>query len=152
MNLEYKEAVGEVLEVLAHTERNLIDKIPKKMLEFWKKNSSYETHLNFENVTKIEELNLKPKSKALLGMIYRNYWCDFEERKEYDEVLRQNEERIQRLAYEEELSEKTLVQSVEKDAILENESMSRVKMILYKENLLMKMIQKIKNLLTQNNQ
>ena len=91
MNVEYSEAIVEVLELLKHTEKELIDKIPHKLIEFWNKIASNNYKFNINYSEKIENMNLKQKTKALLGMIYRNYWCSPEEIKEYDKILRDNE-------------------------------------------------------------
>ena len=133
MNLEYSEALDEVLQVLKYTEKALIDKIPKKLIEFFERNAKTKSELNIDSNIKIEEINLKPKSKSLLGMIYRNYWCDSDERKKYDEILMQNEEKIQLKAREIYNPEK-IFEDVKKQNI-ESEENNESSIIVYKKNI-----------------
>ena len=139
MNLEYSEALGEVLQFLKYTEKALIDKIPKKLMEFFERNAVSKSDLNIGTNKKIEQIDLKPKSKALIGMIYRNYWCNADERKLYDEILKKNEEKFQ-----EETREKYNPDNIFKTREPEKEE---VNIILYKESIFTRIIQKIKSLL-----
>lgn len=162
MNIEYSEAIVEVLELLKHTEKELVDKIPHKLIEFWNKIASSNYKANINHSEKIENMNLKQKTKALLGMIYRNYWCTPEERKEYDIILKENEERYQeecRKKYNPDDIFKSNTQTIANDSvtsftrnkfaeiesenILEEESQANI--IEYKENFFMKIIQKLKS-------
>lgn len=44
----------------------------------------------------LEDMELLPETKGLLAMIYRNYWCTEEERKEYDRILMENDRKCGR--------------------------------------------------------
>ena len=143
MNLEYSEAIGETLQVLKKTEKVLIDKIPKKLLEFFERNAAPTKELNIEISKDLTEIDLKPKSKALIGMIYRNYWCDAEERKAYDEILKQNEQKFQESARERYNPEDIFKKTEEKIV----EEKQEVRLSIYKENIFMKIINKIKSIL-----
>ena len=148
MNLEYSEAVGEVLQILKYTDKTLIDKIPKKLIEFWEENAIFNSKLEFENDNKIEKLDLKPKTKALIGMIYRNYWCDAEERKEYDKILLENEDKIQEEARRkynpEEIFKPKQENSIEQ--ITKIEEKENINIVPYRENIFEKIIKMIKNI------
>lgn len=145
MNLEYSEAIGQVLQVLKYTEKALVDKIPKKLLEFWERNATSDSNLEINTTEKLDKINLKPKSKALIGMIYRNYWCNAEERKEYDEIVRKNEERIQEEARKK-YNPEDIFKSRE-EVKISDDTEEKSNIIPYKENIFKKIIQKIKSLL-----
>lgn len=155
MGLEYNEAVVEVLDLLNHTELELVEKIPKKLIEFWKKNASNTYKSNIDYNKKIDEMNLKPKTKALIGMIYRNYWCTPEERKTYDEILVQNEKDFQDSAREkynpdkifEKPQEDFIVRNKFEDNTLSKEDYRESNIIEYKENIFLKILNKIKEIL-----
>ena len=39
-NIEYSEAIVEVLEILEYSDDNILEKIPKKLIKFWERNKS----------------------------------------------------------------------------------------------------------------
>lgn len=143
MNIEYSEAVSEVLDILKHTEETLTKKIPKKLIEIWESIASKTYKVNIDYTKKVENMNLKPKSKAIISMIYRNYWCDAEERKEYDSILIKNEEE-----YQEECRKKYNPDDIFKinnkyEQI--NEEIKEPDIVPYKENIFQKILNKIKD-------
>lgn len=151
MNLDYKEAVGEVLIILEHTEESLINKIPKQLLEFWREIAPKDTNLVVDTSKSLSELNLKPKTKALIAMIYRNYWCTPEERKEYDRILKENEEKFQEEARQKYNPDDIFKPIVKQPEVLADEPKiekeNEANIMLYKENIFTKIIQKIKSIL-----
>lgn len=147
MNTEYRKAVGEVLQVLENTEESLVDKIPKKLIELWEENAVYSTSLEIDTSKTIEEINLSEKSKDLLGMIYRNYWCDSEQRKEYDEILRKNEEKYQeklREAYNPESIFKTIEITSPNIKNIEESISNEINIVPYKKSFFENLIERIK--------
>lgn len=148
MNLEYSEAIGEVLLVLKHTEKSLVDKIPKKLIEFFERNAVSKSDFNIDINTELEQIDLKPKSKALIGMIYRNYWCNAEERKAYDKILRQNEERFQEEAREKYNPDDIFKPKTEQINTAQDAEKEEVNIVPYKESIFSKIVKKIKDLLS----
>lgn len=151
MNLDYKEAVGEVLIILEHTEESLINKIPKQLMEFWREIASKDITLVVDTSKSLTELNLKPKTKALIAMIYRNYWCTPEERKEYDKILRENEEKFQEAARQKYNPDDIFKPIVKQPEVLKDEpeieKENEANIMIYKENIFIKIIKKIKSIL-----
>lgn len=98
---EYKIAATEILDIIEHLSLNATNKIPLQLLEFFKEVSREDYKPEFDYSGGLEKINFTPKTKALLAMIYRNYLCSEEERKEFDKKLFQNEEK-----YQQELREK----------------------------------------------
>ena len=89
-DLEYSMAATEVLAVLKNFKKEDVEKISPQFLKFLqsKKLDNYKAEFDFSKP--ITELELRGSSKAMLGMIYRTYWCNEEEKKEYDKLLRKN--------------------------------------------------------------
>lgn len=98
---EYGIAFSETLEILRHTKKESVDKIPNKFLMFLKKNESnnYISRLDFNKP--LSEMNLSDKTIGILSLINEKYWCDEEKRKRFDDKLKQNE-----IEYQKELKEK----------------------------------------------
>ena len=143
LSVEYKEALVEVLEVLNHTDADLVDKIPKKFMEFITNNASKTYHIELNTNQSLEELELKEKTKDILAMLYRNFWCTAEQRNNYDKVLEENEEKYQAQLREKYNPDKLFENKNIKENIIQEPN--SVQMIEYKENILHKLIHKIKN-------
>lgn len=88
---DYREALVEVLEILKHASIEDLNKIPKKLLLFFKENASPTYKFTIDENKEIKDLKLKPETKGLLAMLYRNYWCPPEKRDEYDKHLNDNQ-------------------------------------------------------------
>lgn len=90
---EYSEATVEVIDIIQHLDEDIIEKIPteiiKKLNE--KKSTTYESNIDFKKP--LEENNLKPTTKVMLALIYRNYICTTEKQKELDKMFEENQEK-----------------------------------------------------------
>ena len=98
---EFSEAATEVNKILSYLPEEYVEKIPIKLREFFKNIESKDYIPNIDPYKSIDKQELQPKTKTLLTVIYRDYWCNEEERKEIDKVLIENDKR-----YEEELRKK----------------------------------------------
>lgn len=101
VSVAYTEAATEVLDILEHMEECYISKVPKKFMEFLEKNKDKDYNPNFDHSKKLNELNLKEKTKDILAIIYMNYWCDESKKIEYKKLLNKNEK-----IYQEKIREK----------------------------------------------
>ena len=77
----------------------------------------------------IKEMKLKPKTEALLGLIYMKYWADEEEREKFQEKIKEEEEILskeEKIGFEnnifkemkkeqEEVKQKSLLQEYKKE-------------------------------------
>ena len=93
----------------------------------------------------LDEQELKTKTKTLLTVLYRNYWCNEEERAELDKILIENDKK-----YEEELRERYNPDNIfKKESVMEE----KVETIQYnlpnvvKQNLFTKVWNFIKNII-----
>ena len=78
-----------------------VEKIPSKLREFFKEISSKDYVTNINPNIPLDKQQIKEKTKDIIALIYRNYWCSEEERKELDQKLIENDKK-----FEEELREK----------------------------------------------
>lgn len=91
LGIQEKESISEVLEILDYMEEEYKNKLPPKFLKFLQENkdNNYKNHIDIN-----EDINSqisKSKTRALLGMIFYNFWCNEDERKEFAEILKENE-------------------------------------------------------------
>ena len=84
---EYKVAAAETLSVLENINTIDIKKIPQSFLDFLAKLSSKEDRPELDYSKPIEELNLKEKTREILGYIYINWWSTKEEKELCDKMI-----------------------------------------------------------------
>ena len=98
---EFAEASAEINEILKYLPKEEVEKIPSKLREFFKEVSSKDYVTNINPNIPLDKQQMKEKTKDIIALIYRNYWCSEEERKELDQKLIENDKK-----FEEELREK----------------------------------------------
>ena len=98
---EFAEATTEINKIFSYLPSEYVEKIPIKLRKFFKDVESKEYIPNIDPNKRINQQNLKPKTEILLTIIYRNYWCNEQERAELDKKLIENDKK-----YEQELREK----------------------------------------------
>lgn len=144
-NVSYTEAATEVLAILNNTEIEAVNKIPKKFINFLKENCSTTYKPEFDYTKSIKDLNLKPKTQALLGLIYLKYWADDQGKKEFNRKIRENEEK-----YQQELKEKYNTDNLfkKKENIIKQENEQEETQLLTVQNksFIQKIIEKIKGI------
>lgn len=115
VSYEYSFAFSETLDILNHTKKEDVEKIPIKFLEFLKINAlkTYESKLDFNKA--IADMNLNQKTIGILSIIHKKYWCNNEQRKGFEEKLKQNE-----IAYQKQLSEKYNTEELFKNKKIDN--------------------------------
>lgn len=83
MKQEYKESFAEVNEIIKLMPKELTDKIPNKFKYMLEKEKDKEYKANIYEP--LEECKLKDETIIILGLIYRDFLCDPEERKRLQE-------------------------------------------------------------------
>lgn len=146
VSVAYSEAAVEVLDILEHTKKEDVNKIPKKFIEFLENNKSKTYISNLDHTKTIKEMNLKPKTQALLGLIYLKYWANEEEKIEFRKKAQANE-----INYQKELNEKYNPNNLFKNKnavnIEKNETIQQTSLVeIKKETIMQKIISKIKEI------
>lgn len=98
---EFAEATTEINKILSYLPTEYVEKIPNKLRTFFLNVESKEYEHNIDPYKKLDEQDLKSKTKTLLTIIYRNYWCNEQEKAELDKILIENDKK-----YEDELRKK----------------------------------------------
>ena len=142
---QYGEAAVEVLDILDNTKKEDVEKIPQSFIKFLVEIASLDYKVNLDHTKTIEEMNLKDKTKELLGYIYIKWWCYDKEKEEYNKQIEKIEE-----IKEEKIREKYNPSSIFENKQLKNKEKENqnktFQMVEYKENILTKIINKIKSL------
>lgn len=143
--IEYSEAAVEVLDILNHTNKEDVARIPQSFIKFLTNISSKSYKVKFNHEQPINGLNLKKQTKELLGFIYITWWCDKEEREKYKKLI--HESNIKN----EEIKEKYNVNDIFKNKkekqeykIIQNENVMKTSIAEYKkENIFKRVLNKI---------
>lgn len=141
----YSEAAVEVLDILNHTREEDVNKIPKKFLEFLENNKSKTYISNLDHTKTIKEMNLKPKTEALLGLIYLKYWANDEEKIVFKKRAKEIE-----IKYQEELREKYNTDNLfkNKKTVLNQNNIKEETLlqVIQKETFIQRILKKIKGM------
>ena len=87
---EYGEAAVEVLDILNHTDKADVEKIPQSFINFLTDISSKNYKTEFDHQKSINEFNLNRKTREILGFIYITWWGSDSERQNYKKQIQQN--------------------------------------------------------------
>ena len=134
VSVEYSEAITETLDILKHTKKEDVDKISPKFIDFLNANASKTYKPELDHTKNIKDMQLKHKTKAILAIVYKKYWCDSEKQEQFNRVLKENE-----IKREKELREKynpdNLFKNKETKVETVENSVARVE---YKESIFIK--------------
>lgn len=96
MKIEYKKALAEVNLILENTEEEIKDKIPEGFKKFIKENMDEKHQIELQANNDLREQNIMQETKEILALIYRDYICSTEERKELLLEEKQKREQIEK--------------------------------------------------------
>lgn len=95
MKNEQGESYTEVLTILNYMETEYQQKIPKKLIDFFKRNSAKDYKFDIDLAIPLKEQKLKDKTLSILAILNLNYWCENEvEKQELIKKYSENEKRI----------------------------------------------------------
>lgn len=101
VELRYRNAFKEVDEILKYTDINLVNKIPKKFIDFLRANMNNEYEFNVQEGLYLNKQNLSEEANNILALIYRDYWATEEEKEEFrkkdEEERKLNEEKLEHI-------------------------------------------------------
>ena len=80
---ELSEAAVEFNCILDNSSKELLDRIPKKFIEFLKSIASTTYIFQYDSKKSLNEQNIKPETRGLISLVYQDYICDKEEKNEY---------------------------------------------------------------------
>ena len=146
-SIRYSNAMAEVLHYLKGIRQEDIDKIPKKLIDFLKDNSSKDYECKFDYNKPLNELKLQEETKGIIAMICLNYWCETEvQKKNFIGKLNENEKK-----YQEELRKKYNPDNIFKKQEIYKEEIQQPMVsqaiAIYKKPLYKKILDNIKKML-----
>lgn len=121
MDKETKEGISQVLDILNHTDKNIVEKISRKFIEFLQENKSMDYKVNIDYSNEEWKNQINEDAKVLLALIYRDFIVSDEEK----ENLIKKEEIISK-QYNKEIMDKYSVDKLFKKSnkeVVENKEM-----------------------------
>ena len=80
---DLSEAAVEFKSILENCSDDIVNKIPTNFLKFIDKIASKTYKFNYDKTKSLIEQNLKSETRGLIALVYQDYICTDEERKEY---------------------------------------------------------------------
>ena len=144
--VEYSEAAVEVLDILNHTNREDVARIPQSFIKFLTDISSKSYKSKFNHEQPINGFNLRKQTKELLGFIYITWWCNKEEHEKYKNIIHENNMKKEKIKekIKETYNANDIFKNKKENKIIQNENMIEKNIVEYKkENILKKFLNKI---------
>lgn len=137
---EYRKAFKEVYEVLKFTDTELLEKVPNSFKRFIEENMDRQYNKKINTDLTLEEQKLSNETKEILALIYRSYWASEEEKAEFYEKDKLEEENNQ-LKYKN-------IEDVFNKRKIENDNISVTTALIeiHEEKLILRIWNKIKNI------
>ena len=92
---------SEAYDIILHMDKELVKKIPEKFIKFVEQNKAKDYKTNIDYSKSINQQELQKGTRVILSIIYRDYLCSSEKKKE---LMQNDEEELKRI--EQELREK----------------------------------------------
>lgn len=145
INKELSETLTELNEVFNNTSIDVIKRIPKTFLQFIAENVSDTYEFKYDKTKSLKEQNLKPKTKGLIALVYRDFICNNEEKQIYNEKVSNVLKEIE-LEKREKYNPDNLFKN-ENKIKEDSEVLNEVNLVEVKDNFLYKLIKKVKSIL-----
>ena len=137
----YKNGLAEVDMILNYADEESINKIPKSLLKFIEENKSNYTPKIDPNKN-LNEQDLLYETKVILSVLYRDYWASEDERKQ---LLKSEKQEL--IKIENRKQEKYNYNNLfKKNKNERKEDLQEIKSLVVRENLLKKILNKIKRI------
>ena len=141
---DISKAFSEVYDIINHLEEKLYNRIPIKFIEKIRDNKSNTYKPQIDYSININEQKLLKDTRIILSLIYRDYICSDEKEQELNnndikELKKSENEKLKQYRVD------NLFKKKNKNIVVEEKK--ELELVEYKENILLKIIKKIKNIL-----
>ena len=153
MNLVYKKAYTEILEIIKYLSRDEYEKIPKEKVEFYKNNKDSLYQFKYNPYKTLNEQKVLRETKVLIVDLFREVVATKAQKEKLNILLVQNEQEYQN-KLQKEYSYDKLFNRKSKSIIEENKQEEKnaqtTNMIVYKENIFAKIYRVFKSIFNKN--
>lgn len=147
VNIRYKNAYKEVLEIMKYLPKKDLDKIPKEKIEYFERNQNVNHDFEFDVSVSLEKQNISREANSIILNLYNDYFLSDKQKEKLAGVLEFYEKK-----YQEEQREKynpdNIFKDNEKINNSENDASNNLPVETGKKNMFMKVIEFFKKLFT----
>ena len=133
VNIEYKIAYSEVLEILKYISKEEFNKVPQDMLEMFKANASNNNEFVYNPRKTLQEQNVSETARIIIAILFRDYWATENQKEKILKKQNYDREKIK-----EEMYNTTNIFQKHNTQQTENCIKNEVAMIEYKESIFTK--------------
>ena len=132
--IKTRDTFTELSEIFKYLDKDILKKIPQKLIDEINKNKNTEYQFVFEEDKSIEQQSIAEETKDLLSALYIMYCCDEDNKEEILRTCKENEEKYYKQQAEK-YSYENLFKNKEKSITNENviDEQECVEMVEYKE-------------------
>lgn len=142
VSFEYANAYSEVLEILRCIPKEDYDKIPKEKISLFETNSNKEYDFTYDMNKTLDEQNVSKKAKTIIAILFRDYWAT-DTQKEKIKAKEKYDKQIK----EQEIGKKYNNENIYNNNVKKERVDKSNEIILYKDSLIKRIINKILNLI-----
>ena len=88
-NNEFYDSLSEVDAILEHMKITSV--FPEKFIEFIKENKNYNYNFKYDTTVSLANQNITKTTKQILAILYSEYFCTTEQKKELENIWREND-------------------------------------------------------------
>ena len=155
-DIQYANAYTEVLDILKYISKEDYEKIPKSKIKVFEENSNKNYSFTYDESKTLEEQNVSEITKAIIAILFRDYWATKEQRyiiiKKQQEIKEQKQKELMaKFKQNKNISEKDLKKvnvASDLDLDIDYEVLGKnVQLYKKEEGFFEKLVNKIKELL-----
>lgn len=139
MTNTYAKAYTEVLEILKYLPKEEYNKIPRNKIEFYDKHKDKDYIFRFDETKPLNEQYISREANAVVVTLFRDYFASETQKEKLENILKNNY-----IKQQEELQIKYNTNDIFKNK-QNNENIPKNELIVYKENIFLRIIKRIKN-------
>ncbi len=125
----YAKAYAEIDVIIENALTDLTSRIPKSFIKFIKENKQKDYTFKLDSLKPLHEQNMMEETKAILTIMYRDFFCSQEEKEKINDILLKNDNK-----YNQELEEKYNADLLFKDHKKEINISTSQQLVIYDEN------------------
>ena len=95
MTNNLKQAMYEVNIILDNTDKNLIKRIPQKILKTIKEKAKKEKEFVYDKNKKLKDQEITDLTRGIIALIYKDYFCNQEQRNKYNNYYLKTKEQLE---------------------------------------------------------
>jgi len=144
----YKKAYTEVIEIIKYFPKEEYDKIPLEKINYYKENMDKNYNFQIDPNIELEKQNISKEANAILVTLFNDYFATDRQKEVLNNLLKQNQQKLEIRKYEEYNSNNLFMQSTIKQQNTETlqENQKETSLVEIKESFFTKFIKFIQNI------